>query len=75
MRIRGLPPSGKKFHMYMPPPGGFFTPEQRISFLCFFNTFHILQALMNYGQVVKLWLLIFEFKFIKVEYALTSTHI
>ena len=47
----------KKFYKYMLPPGGSFTPEQRISFLYFFNTFHILQALINYGQEVKLWIL------------------
>ena len=59
----------------MAPSGGSFTPQQRISCLCFFNTFHILQTLMNYGQEVKLWELRFEFKFIKVGYALTYTHI
>ena len=44
-------------------------------FFIFLNTFHIVQALMNYGQEVKLWELRLEFKFIKVEYALTSTRI
>ena len=57
------------------------SPLNRRSVFFVFYTFHIniyiyiLQTLMNCGQEVKIWELRFEFKFIKVEYALTLTHI
>ena len=63
----------KKFQIYAPPPGGSFTPEQKISFLFLYSPYTTNSH--NCDQEVKNWELIFAFKFIKVEYFITFTHL